>query len=72
MSKPLKEKNQYLDKLLDWYDKSKEADRQDIKKSKEDFVNEIVQFKKEQIANTIVEHDKISLWSRIKKALGIG
>jgi hypothetical protein len=72
MSQHLKEKNPFLDKLLDWYDKSKEADQQEIKKSKEDFINEIRQFKKEQISNTIVEHDKITLWSRIKKTLGIG
>lgn len=72
MSQPLKEKNQYLDKLLDWYDKSKEADQQDIKKNKEDFINEIKQFKKEEITNTVVEYDKVTLWSRIKKTLGIG
>lgn len=72
MSQPLKEKNQYLDKLLDWYDKSKDADQQDVKKSKEDFINEIKQFRKEEITNTVVEYDKITLWSRIKKTLGIG
>lgn len=72
MSQHLKEKNPFLDKLLDWYDKTKDADRQEIKKSKEDFINEIKQFKKEQIGNTIVEHDKLTLWDRIKKTLGIG
>lgn len=72
MSQPLKEKNQFLDKLFDWYDKSKHADQQEIRKSKENFVREITQFKKEQIANTIVEQDKINVWSRIKRALGIG
>lgn len=72
MSQPLKEKNQYLDKLLDWYDKSKETDQIDIKKNKEDFINEIKQFKKEEITNTVVEYDKVTLWSRIKKTLGIG
>ena len=72
MSQPLKEKNQYLDKLLDWYDKSKETDQIDIKKNKEDFINEIKQFKKEEITNTVVEYDKVTLWSRSKKTLGIG
>jgi hypothetical protein len=72
MSQHLKEKNPFLDKLLDWYDKSKETDQQEIKKTKEDFINEIRQFKKEQVGNSIVEHDKITLWSRIKKTLGIG
>jgi hypothetical protein len=72
MSQPLKEKNQFLDKLFDWYDKSKHTDQQEIRKSKENFVKEITQFKKEQIANTIVEQDKINVWSRIKRALGVG
>lgn len=72
MSQPLKEKNQYLDKLFDWYDRSKEADQQDIKKNKEDFINEIKQFRKDEITNTVVEYDKVTLWSRIKKTLGIG
>jgi hypothetical protein len=68
----LKEKNPFLDKLLDWYDKSKETDQNEIKKTKEDFINEIRQYKKEQIGNSIVEYDKITLWDRIKKTLGIG
>jgi hypothetical protein len=72
MSQHLKEKNPFLDKLLDWYDKSKETDQNEIKKTKEDFINEIRQYKKEQIGNSIVEYDKITLWDRIKKTLGIG
>ena len=40
-------KNPYLDKLLDWYDKSKLQDQNDIKLHKENFIKSLkdVQFK---------------------------
>lgn len=66
-------KNQYLDKLFDWYDNSKKEDEIEIKKRKENFISEIKQFKKQDIRNTVIEEPKgISLWKRIKKTLGIG
>ena len=66
-------KNPYLDKLLDWYDKSKLEDQNEIKLQKENFVNSLKTINKEDIKNTIdVEPTNISLWKRIKKTLGIG
>ena len=66
-------KNQYLDRLLDWYDKSKRIDEHDLKKNKEDFINEIKKFDKNQIKNTTPEQSKkLTIWMRIKKTLGIG
>ena len=47
-------KNQYLDKLLDWHDKSKKEDEIEIKKRKENFIAEIKQFKKQDIINIII------------------
>ena len=66
-------KNPYLDKLLDWYDKSKLEDQNEIKLQKEKFVKSLKAINKEEIKNTIdTEPTDISLWKRIKKTLGIG
>ena len=66
-------KNPYLDKLLDWYDKSKLEDQNEIKLQKEKFVKSLKTLNKEEIKNTIdTEPTDISLWKRIKKTLGIG
>ena len=66
-------KNPYLDKLLDWYDKSKLQDQNDIQSHKENFVKSLKTINKEDIKNTIdTEPTDISLWKRIKKTLGIG
>ena len=66
-------KNPYLDKLLDWYDKSKLEDQNEIKLQKENFVKSLKTLNKEEIKNTIdIEPTDISLWKRIKKTLGIG
>jgi hypothetical protein len=66
-------KNPYLDKLLDWHDKSKLQDENEIQLHKENFVKSLKTINKEEIKNTIdtVPTD-ISLWKRIKKTLGIG
>ena len=66
-------KNPYLDKLLDWYDKSKLEDQNEIKLQKENFAKSLKTINKEEIKNTIdIEPTDISLWKRIKKTLGIG
>lgn len=66
-------KNPYLDKLLDWYDKSKLQDQNEIQLQKENFVKSLKTINKEDIKNTIdIEPTYISLWKRIKKTLGIG
>ena len=66
-------KNPYLDKLLDWYDKSKLQDQNDIKLHKENFIKSLKDINKEEIKNTIdTEPTNISLWKRLKKTLGIG
>jgi hypothetical protein len=58
---------------LDWYDKSKLEDQNEIKLQKENFVKSLKTINKEDIKNTIdVEPTNISLWKRIKKTLGIG
>jgi hypothetical protein len=58
---------------LDWYDKSKLEDQNEIKLQKENFVKSLKTINKEEIKNTIdTEPTDISLWKRIKKTLGIG
>ena len=42
-------KNPYLDKLLDWYDKSKLQDQNDIKLHKENFIKSLKDINKEEI-----------------------
>ena len=46
-------KNPYLDKLLDWYDKSKLQDQNEIQLQKENFVKSLKTINKEDIKNTI-------------------
>jgi hypothetical protein len=68
-----KEKSQYLDRLLSTYEKSIKNDELDIRRHKEQFINEIKKFNKREISNTFeIKPQGISLWKRIKKALGIG
>jgi hypothetical protein len=58
---------------LDWYDKSKNQDQNEIQLHKEKFVKSLKTINKEEIKNTIdTEPTDISLWMRIKKTLGIG
>jgi hypothetical protein len=58
---------------LDWYDKSKLQDQNEIQLQKENFVKSLKTINKEDIKNTIdIEPTDISLWKRIKKTLGIG
>lgn len=66
-------KSQYLDRLLTWYDKTKKIDEVEVKKQKEEFIEQIKKFKKQDIKNSTNEPPKgISIWMRIKKTLGIG
>jgi hypothetical protein len=58
---------------LDWYDKSKLQDQNEIQLQKENFVKSLKTINKEDIKNTIdTEPTDISLWKRLKKTLGIG
>lgn len=54
------ERNQ---QLLNWLNKEKKKDQVEIEKQKEIFVNQIRQFKKEEI---ISEPKKLSLWQKLK------
>jgi hypothetical protein len=44
-----------------------------LEKNKKNFSNELIKFKKDQIKNTIhIEtNERLTLWKRIKQALGI-
>ena len=68
-----KEKSQYLDRLLSTYDNAIKNDALEVKKYKEELINEIKKFDKKDISNTFeVKPKGISLWMRLKKTLGIG
>ena len=66
-------KNQSLDRLVSWYDNSKRIDEIEIKREKEEFIKQIKKFNKQDIKNLIeVVPQKLTIWMRIKKVLGIG
>lgn len=66
-------KNQSLDRLVSWYDNSKRIDEIEIKREKEEFIKQIKKFNKQDIKNSIeVVPQKLTIWMRIKKVLGIG
>lgn len=66
-------KNQSLDRLLSWYENSKRIDEIEIKREKEEFIKQIKKFKKQDIKNSTEElPQSLTIWMRIKKALGIG
>ena len=46
-------KNPYLDKLLDWYDKSKLQDQNEIQLQKENFVKSLKTINKEDITKIV-------------------
>lgn len=54
------ERNQ---QLLNWLNKEKKKDQIEIEKQKEIFLNQIRQFKKEEI---ISKPKKLSLWQKLK------
>lgn len=52
---------------LEWYQTEVKKDELDIKKAKDDFINEIKKYKKEDILPN--KPKKQNLWNRIKKVL---
>jgi 2-phosphoglycerate kinase len=57
--------------MMSWYKTEQIKDNEDLKVSKNDFVQEIKKFDRQQIKNTEVIEKKYSLWQRILKVLGM-
>jgi 2-phosphoglycerate kinase len=57
--------------MMSWYKTEQIKDNEDLKVSKNEFVQEIKKFNRQQIKNTEVIEKKYSLWQRILKVLGM-
>jgi len=55
--------------MMLWFKSEKLKDNQEIKKSKSDIINSIIQTEPEQVRNTLNEKKSYTLWQRIKKVL---
>jgi len=57
--------------MMSWYKTEKIRDNEDLKISKNEFVQEIKKMKRDDIKNTPPEEIKYSIWKRIKRVLGM-
>jgi len=55
--------------MQDWFKNEAEKDRRDLEISKLKFLEDIKQYKKEDIIPKGVEVQKLTLWTKIKKVL---
>jgi hypothetical protein len=56
------------EKILNWYESEVKKDEQELNKEKMMFISELKKIKKEDI---IKQPEKLTLWMRIKRVLGI-
>ena len=56
------------DKILNWYESELKKDAIQLSKEKKKMIEELKSIKKEEI---IKQPEKLTLWKRIKKVLGI-
>jgi hypothetical protein len=60
-----------LEDIQDWYNNEIEKDKLDLETEKKQFIEEIKKIKKEEIFPKPKTEEKLTLWKRIKKTLGI-
>lgn len=60
-----------LEETQDWYNNEIEKDKLELENEKLKFIEEIKKYKKEEILPKIPEKEKLSLWNRIKRTLGV-
>lgn len=60
-----------LERMMSWYKTEKIKDTQELRVSKNEFINEIKKFRPTEITNTPVVEKKYTLWQRIKRVLGM-
>jgi len=58
-----------MEDMMLWFKKEKLKDNQDIKKSKADLIESIINTEPEQVRNTVNEKKSYTLWQRIKRVL---
>lgn len=68
MMKKMKTK---LEEIQDWYNNEIEKDKLELEVEKKQFIDEIKKIKKEEIFPKPKKEEKLTLWKRIKKTLGI-
>lgn len=64
-------KDKEIEQMMSWYKTQRIKDNEDLKISKNDFVQEIKKMKRDDIKNTPQEEIKYSIWQRIKRVLGM-
>jgi hypothetical protein len=64
-------KDKEIKQMMSWYKTEKIRDNEDLKISKNEFVQEIKKMKRDDIKNTPPEEIKYSIWQRIKRVLGM-
>lgn len=60
-----------LEEIQDWYNNEIEKDKLELEVEKKQFIDEIKKIKKEEIFPKPKKEEKLTLWKRIKKTLGI-
>lgn len=60
-----------LEETQDWYNNEIEKDKLELENEKLKFIEEIKKYKKEEILPKTPEQEKLSLWNRIKRTLGV-
>lgn len=60
-----------LEEIQDWYNNEIEKDKLEIEVEKKQFIDEIKKIKKEEIFPKPKKEEKLTIWKRVKKTLGI-
>ncbi len=60
-----------LEEIQDWYNNEIEKDKLELEVEKKQFIDEIKKIKKEEIFPEPKKQEKLTLWKRIKKTMGI-
>jgi hypothetical protein len=55
--------------MMLWFKSEKLKDSQELKKTKSDIINSIINTEPQQVRNTVNEKKSYTLWERIKRVL---
>jgi len=58
-----------MEDMMLWFKRERLKDNQDIKKSKSEIIDSILQSEPNKIRNTVSHNKTYTLWQRIKKVL---
>jgi len=58
-----------MEDMMLWFKSEKLKDSQELKKTKSDIINSIINTEPQQVRNTVNEKKSYTLWERIKRVL---